>query len=608
MDLGNLSGVNHNFRAIYEATHYDPEPFPENPNEPHKKLFPVELYCYLSPKILPFDKGLNFRTWSYHSRFFMIDGIREALNTTHQVFHQWQTKLLNQDLPKMRAYLGEVSNLKANDKFDEKPYWQVREDVQNFHLSTHHFLHSIHHDPNVRMRQIFDRHFCIKCFDHIEPLEQMYSIIALQGEIGETLPIKALIDASFGKEVEDASLHKFLKNLSDKKVSFKLFHSALAAIVKYAQRSKVTLDDIERKNFPSLEKLEEALYTLDSSILSSKHIDHLEWRNTLKPCSEIISIRYNDDHGQQTAIRYRFILGNQLGKKQNKFDHSVYFEIKECFVATRVFSKDTLDELKYDPLIKFHEEIEEKNNDIETNKVLWISINEAMAGIRESKSETCYGMNLSQIEFIDNQGRFALIEKLHENYAEFVKIVPKWIRWALKEVENAPISLEPLRDPQSFMFNKDTELKAVKLIKRSDSFSFNAWEQFIYEASKGDQNTFKKIMLESEMTSLAEAAFIREAVLTSFDKSKFDLLQQCKASSFNDKDILKVATGLQEDMVKLQESCFRQLEPKYGSALSKEMIKELLLEGYEKSGGISMLWPSLQDNVISACIKSHSHH
>jgi hypothetical protein len=606
MTIGNLSDVRHNFRAIYEAAHYNPTPFPNNPEEPPEKLYPVELYAYLSPWLLPFDGELNFKPWRQrllHSdefRYFMLEGSQRAINKTHELFHKWQTQFFHQDLPYMKTYLSEVSNLSSPQKVDEQLYKPTRDNIQDFYLSTHHFLHSIHHDPNVRMRQIFKEHFCQKCFDPMEPLEQMYAIMALQGEIGETLPLKVLIEASFEKEMEEVSLHNFIKKISARKVSFNILHSALKAIVEYALKSKITADDIERKHLPSLENLEYALYRLDPSLFSCPHPEHLEWRKTLKPGSEIVTIRYENKSGQQKATRYRFILGEQLGKKLGQFDHNIYFEIKECFVTPKIFTKETIDELKYEPLIKFHKESEEKNSDIEKKSVIWISANEAIPGIRSAMADLCYGIELSQIQFIDNQGRFALVEKLYDNHTEFVKLLPDWIQWALREVENAPISLEPLRYPQTFMFNKETELKAVKLVKRAESFSFNAWEQFIYEASKGDNPTFKTLMLKSQMASMAEAEFIRNTVLASFNQSQFDPQQPCKTSFFHDKNVLKLALDLQADMIKLHENSCRRLESEGRSPISKEKVQELLLKFYQDSGAFSVLWPTLQDKVLAA--------
>ncbi len=602
-----ISDVGHNFRAIYDATHHEP-----SPKGTVGKLPAVELYSHLCPRQIPFiDGDLNFRVrtkgWSQddYTPFALAGGVQCALNNTHTLFHQYQKHLLTHDLPKMKQYVRKISNAGRNIPIDESEYYSVRTDIQNFYIHTHHFLKSIHSDPNVRMRQIFDRHFCSNCFDHMELLEQMAALISLQGETGHTLPLKALIDASFGRTVEDGSLHDFVKILKDKNVSFAALHNGLKAVVDYAQKSKVTADDLEGNIIPSLDKLEYALYDIDAALFSFINPVHIDWRNTLHEGSELVSVQYKNNASEQSSIRYRFILGAQIGKKQQGLDHNIYFEIKECYETTRVFSNESQHELKYEPLIQFNNSLEKTNEDIKRNRVILISLNEAIPGIRNCKSELCFGMELSSIQFIDNQGRFALVEKLQENNEALIHVIPQWIKWAIKEVENAPVSLDPLGSPQKFLFNSEGILTAVKLLRPTPSFSFNVWEQFVYEIVKGDKNNFKSIMTKSELDSLEEAKFIRNSVISSFEEGQFNPQEQCKKQTFQDKNVLKLALDLRAEMNKLMENCCRSLESKGISSPSKDEIKNLLLKNYVESGGVSLLWPTLQEDVIKLYLEKN---
>ena len=601
-----LSDVGHNFRAIYDATHHGP-----SSKGTGGKLPAVELYSHLCPRQIPFiDGDLNFRVrtrWfeDDYTQFALAGAVQSALNNTHTLFHQHQKHLLTHDLPKMKQYVRKISNAGRNTPIDESEYYSVRTDIQNFYIHTHHFLKSIYSDPNVRMRQIFDSHFCPNCFDHMELLEQMAALISLQGETGHTLPLKALIDASFGRTVEDGSLHDFVKILKDKNVSFSTLHNGLKAVIEYAQKSKVTADDLEGNIIPSLDRLEYALYDIDAALFSFINPVHMDWRNTLHEGSELVSIQYKNNASEQSAIRYRFILGAQIGKKQQGLDHNIYFEIKECYETTRVFSNESQHELKYEPLIQFNNSLEKTNEDIKRNRVILISLNEAIPGIRNCKSELCFGMELSSIQFIDNQGRFALVEKLQENNEALIHVIPQWIKWAIKEVENAPVSLDPLGSPQKFLFNSEGILTAVKLLRPTPSFSFNVWEQFVYEIVKGDKNNFKSIMTKSELDSLEEAKFIRNSVISSFEEGQFNPQEQCKKQTFQDKNVLKLALDLRAEMNKLLETCCRSLESKGISSPSKEEIKNFLLKHYVESGGVSLLWPTLQEDVIKLYLEKN---
>lgn len=608
MFVGNLGDVRYNFQEIFAAAHINPTA------SQLEKLCPVELYIHLSPNCLPPAGNVNCRPWLngfFHNdftRYPWIKAIQWALDNTHKLFHEYQKRLFEEDLPKLEIYLRELSRAKSGHNVDEIQYKEARENIQNFWISTHFFLKSIHAHPNVRMRQIFEKHFCQECFYHMEPLEQMQSIIALQGELGASLPLKALIEASFGQEVLDDSLLNFVKKLKSKDVPFNILHYALKAIVEYAAKYKMTQDDIREKNYPTLDRLEQALDELDPSLFFCRSQEHLAWRNTLKKGSEITTIQYADLRGEQAAIRYRFILGEQIEPKPESdgFDNNMYFAIQDCYISKKIFRPEEKQELKYEPLIQFEEALEEKDTEIGQNCVLWISINEAIPGIRRMKA--CdyydkylseYGFQVSQIQFIDNQGRFALVEKLHENQAGIIKVIPELIQTALKEVDGAPQSLEPLRLPQKFLFDKDKCLKSIKLIKPAKDFSFNSWEQLVYDMAKGSTKAFKRMMRKSGLYEMEEAKFLRQAVMDSFKEDKGNLEKNCDMQSFRDKHILALAASLQQEMLKAYENCCRSLELTYGGGISKGKIKQLLLEHYAAAGTVSLFWPSLQNEVAA---------
>lgn len=607
MSLGSLGDLRYNFQEIYQATHLEPTALGT------KSLEPVELYENLSPDLLLAEGQIHCRPCfnvflnNDLTRDYFLGAIQKALEHTHNLFHEYQTRLLSTDMPRMLDYMRAVCKLKSGQGLDECAYQEVRENIQDFWIATHFFLKSVHADPNVRMQKIFKKHFCRRCFDHMESLEQVQSILALQGFLGETLPLRDLVEASFGNEGVDESLIAFVKKVKAAGVPFDVLHLALKSIVEYASKYKMTQDDILRENYPALDKLELALDEIDPAFLMDANPDHLAWRDTLKPGSEIISVQYENHSGRKAAVRYRFILGEQIGAKPEGFDHNLYFSLKECYVARRYLTEGRSREMRYEPLLRFHKQPEERLPEKEQSRVLWISINEAMPGLRHIKSKIYYerylceyGFANSCIDFIDNSGRFALVEKLQDNQKGLLKVIPEMIKIALQEVAGAPVTLEPLNKPQKFMFDANKCLKATKLIKPAKAYSFSAWEQFVYDVAKGDKAAFAAIMAKSGLDKTEEVEFLRQAVQDSFREDKGKLEQASYYRTFHDKQVFALATSLQNDLAKIFENCCRSLETASSQPVSKEKVKRLLLEYCRNSSFVSFLSPSLQSDVVRA--------
>ena len=106
---------------------------------------------------------------------------------------------------------------------------------------------------------------------------------------------------------------------------------------------------------------------------------------------------------------------------------------------------------------------------------------------------------------------------------------------------------------------------------------------------KGSQSTFKIMMKRSGLDDREEAVFLREALQASFREDKGSLEQSSHIHTFHDRNIFGLAVNLQNEMVKTYENCCRSLEASSSSPISKERVKQLLLNYHKACGSASFL-------------------
>jgi hypothetical protein len=579
--LDSFLNVGHNLLAIYNATHYQ-----ENKVD---ALESEGLYKYLLPNITFLYQNHHVNFWpqrkvrTFISSFLLqedpIPYVQAALNYTHYLFHQHQNQLMEIHLPAFKEALGKK---KISLEVDKVALKNTHERIQDFYLHTHYFFKAVYENQNERLKQIFFKHFCSGCFNHIKEVEHNYAIISLQALLDEEIPLKELIDISYTQlEIENlltnVIINQFIRKSTAKKIPIDLFHTALKTIIIYGHEFPDGVN-LMLKRIPCLATLESHLFDLNQDLFNQVDTDFLRWRDALTEESPLVTEFYEDE----IVSKYCFVLGNQIGKKAkaNGIDKNIYFEIKNC-----------------------------TKNGFECNEfkncILWLSINKAIPGVRLKQRKRCTTIFPVCIDFIDSEGRFALVRKLaplplrpmkdNPLATKFYETISGWIKFLIENsltpnrLNVNTFMLEPLED-QGFT------LTSIRLVKDLPNFSYVPLEQFAYDLSKGDNLIYQFIMKKSTLATIDDALYIKNSVVNTFNPT-FDPIREAIGKSFKDKSIPLFVKSTQKKITELKDECLKLLEINKIYITNEEMQK-IILEKYQEKGCVAMLWPSIQSEIL----------
>jgi hypothetical protein len=583
MQIHPFWNVSHNLFAIYEATCSDPSYTHEDEDQLYKNLIP-NLTC------LNDNRNVNFSTNNHLNNFLNCSlfkpetraRIKAALDYTHALFHQYQERLMDASLPEFENCLMVKIN---NGSVDKRLCKETQEKIQKFHDYTQYFFIEVQAERNKKLTTLFKKHFCEDCLAHVDRLQENYAIITLQGEIGDELPLRALIDASYGNKEENSELKNFVKTLAAKNSDISTLHSAFNGIVDHAKKFHQTEANKRLNRVPDLATLESHLYDLNKQVFSKVDKDLLVFRDSLKVDFVLSTEFYDEENGKNST--YTITLGKQIGEKgQSEFDNNLFFEIKTLF-------KD-----------------QEEQKQMANSCVIWITINKALAGIKWVQNQSCNIIQPATIRFIDNQGRFALVDKLQSlpngsfnSNEKFYECIARWIGWQLTQsitldnlnIDNIMLAKHPIEGNRSV-------ITSIKVTKPLDKFSYSKLEQIVYDISKGDQRVFHFIMNQSGLSQTDDAVYIKTLVHASF-KPEIDPEREAIGKTFKDKSTPLGAIKLQQDIAKMKDECLKILKLSH-KAISPSELEQKILEKYDEKGCVSILWPTLQAEIITTYISS----
>lgn len=578
MKTASFLDLSHNILAIYEATRTDPSYTNESEDQLYKNLIP-NFTC------LNDNRNVNFSTnttvhYIINSSLYKsetCERIKAALDYTHLLFHHYQEKLMNFTLSEYeKTLMAKISN----ENVDKRLCKETQEKIQKFYNHTQYFFIELRTGINKRITAIFKKHFCKDCCAHVDRLHKNNAIISLQGEVGDDLPLNALINASYESKEGDNDLKAFVKILAAKKTDIRMLHSALNGIIDHAKKFHQTEANRQLHRVANLATLESHLYNLDKSIFRTIDNEHLLFRKSLKEDVVLSSDFYDEKTGK--ISKYMLTLGKQIGKKeQSEFDKNIFFEIKTIF-------KD-----------------QEEQKQLANSSVCWVTINRTLAGIKWAQLRSCNVIQPATFHFIDNQGRFALVDKLQslpqgslKSNKEFYACIARWVGWLCTN----SITLDHLRAENIMLAKHPTDshrnvLTSVKITKPLDKFSYSDLEQFVYDISKGKQDIFNYIMNESGLAQTDDAQFFKALTLESFNP-EMDPARAALGKTFKDKSTLVKAIKMQQDIVKMQNECSKILKLNNISIPTSELQKHIL-EMHQQMGCISFLWPTFQNDILA---------
>lgn len=274
--------------------------------------------------------------------------------------------------------------------------------------------------------------------------------------------------------------------------------------------------------------------------------------------------------------------------------------------------------------------------------IIWIPYNQAAIGLKQTvgtKEPYCSSIwktvGLSD-DCIDPAGRFALVPKLNKMVptAEFREALAKqWVSEFIKM--QRCLHLPP--DPKYIMVNSSHKLFTLKnlsvFLKNTRAFQFVPfdylkWEQFIYtmaleeekfsesvdealiegqstyeylttENIVSDNKAFKLMMENSGMYGIDESKFYAKAASSAFHKDRGELDREVDCGHIlNRKAALNQGMELQEKLLALKKQCVKKLKIANTAQDRIQKLEKLIVEAHAKTGARSILWPSLEENVI----------
>lgn len=497
-----------------------------------------------------------------------------ALSKTQFVFNE-QLKGIQTIVDQYHTYINQKSN---GGEIDEKKYLSCRWHLTSWYNATNPFLSLVHQQKLSSQTQTFfqehltlskDNHPPFACEALFKRVSHLQRILDLEGLYQGPLPYAIFQKLATGKELtraEKSEITKWIQfiNKQGDKITIHFFHRFLKSLV----------DEFQEAG-SSLARLEMGLVDRECKLFLQRDLEHLQWRNQLKPGDTI------ECNGKT------LILGERIGVKQEGFDQTVHFSIQD------------------DP-----------------KKIVSIGVNESILGLKKILSEEQgFAVKMAEYVEVDATGKCALVEKLSDSLDQFPWTSQKdlvsdededllaplagLIRWFVKE-KLSPHHLSP----HHLMFDPNGVLKSLKLVLKTtaEDFDFNYLEEFIRKCSAGNSRIFQHLMEASGLREHPYAKFYELVVKNALQASPTSIQQIANSREITDPRIVKRAEELYKEVKELELECLQRIQQDY-QVPHKKIIKQVsgqIFSHYQMSSGASLIWPLLKQEVIQTVIKTQN--
>ncbi len=626
-----------NLACLFQAAENDP------PTKTEENFSIEEMTTGLYPNILWKGHTLNYKgihqvyyaVVRWLDRFVCLLSGRKKDRVTlavERIFSEIQElnkaylkELTTNHLVTYQAYLKEACGIRSSK---ENKIDQATEAIKEYYLATRKFFF-IEARQYPRIAAFIKKFFHKEDFKNSLLIERYYNEINLRAQLNETPPYSLIIQLAKNSLLEESDLSKwdkFVEQLVKSSITDEVLHQGLKAILDHASEYHMTQAEIEDNRLPDLYLLErrivetvykliEANIILDRKRLFEKSTPcHAAWRSSLKEGSVLTSQEIVREGPKLYAICHKISLGEQVGKKIKKTaqssDNHIFFEIKEYYISAR---REITEGFELEDIVGSFSIAMVKQQAEE--QLVWIGSNPSTIGIvqtyrpsddEDANDPQALELPLPDIEFIDPQGRFAVIEKLKEsvggtNWKEKMqeKEYQAPLIEFLKHLNKENYLVTPF-EPHYFMFDKEGVLNCTRVTQKIE-YSLAEFETFVFKLAEGEVNIFQTFLRESGFYEHEQAVIIEKIVKKLFDKD-FNYDKEIKLNQVE--GVLKEELiKLLKDLEALYERCYLQLAltmPTQLTETQSNKIKEKILYFYQQSGARTHVWPDLQDKVVLA--------
>lgn len=557
--------LNHNFQEIYRATHI---------NKPAK----LQLVANLSgTHIYASTQGWGrLWCWFYGIASWLtcqdlhLSNLKRAVINTHQLFHT-QLSLM---APYLKDYQTYVDKMGEEYAVSESDYFAARHKITHWNACTLPFINMLRHQGNQPVMQQL-RH----CFVDYLPKEELSTlfipeaaqnlracqqIIDLEGMSEGPLPMlafKKILKGKFLNAIDHSELDKWIKKINQTAPPIvNEVHQALNAICQQYNKKDPP--------HPSMQIDATALEILleNKGCTVFKQIDpkHMQWRNNLKKGSQI---PFNTTEIMLTEeIQPAYSTSEHLPIFS---DHTRVFGVagKEACVAMTAQNRAALP-MKY----------------------------------LRNRQEIGFGLRTAQLLEISDDGRLALMEKLHpldarpwtsqndilsEEDAPTIKTLTMLLQWFIK------YNLTPVNfSSDSLMLDSQYRLKSLKSMQKGP-FDFNALEDFCWQCAAGNSTIFKQLMTKSGLATHDVAKFYHEMLANSLKGDNLPTDDLAGIYKIGDPKVVDRAIELSCKVLGMQQRLLRELKVYFPMQDEKELALEIaktILDGHQASKAAGLLW------------------
>lgn len=571
-----------------------------------------------------------------------IEELPALCKSTHKLWHR-ELKKVPAMIYKYKVYLIQRCSGKAFAPIEPIPQQTI-----NLVDCVFSFFALAKQKEHDKIREIVEKYFCSGCYSFQEKLQGYYEIINLTTCMsGSDVPFELVKQLAFNENMNLKTLDKWINELHDKwqtdpdgfGISTRVFGRFLRGVVCHlnevhtSEADKIlvregeipfphlgaVMDKISQRE-QHLAVVEKKIVRPDISILNEIDPQHMKWRNTLREGAIVISKKYIkegiDKEGKfwKGYELHEITLGKQIGKSEAALDNNVYYEIAEYFVTRKELkSQESLQEK-----LLLQQDLDLRQKRDASQMLFWSSVNEAIPFSKEGSTITGrhFGLKLVKFYFIDKEGRFALVEKLHTPFygpewnhlkydLEMQKCVVEWLD------KMGGWSGLPLPPKQDISIGKYTMLdadNALTSLRRTDKTPFNimAVEKLAFDLSEGDLKIFQ-IFVNSyvkdckSLYNHSDIVFVRETVLNRNVVSRTNL----KTAHLDD-----FAVNLRKQLTDLADRCFqivfRELTTNTSSTgfpeIDKARMHQIVIEEYEKIQASTFLWNTPEFSLDKAAM------
>lgn len=486
--------------------------------------------------------------------------LQKAISNTHALF----LKQLTFIQPHATAYATYLKRCGQGYGVREKDYFVARQVITKWNKATSPFIEYMQHSSSPALKTW---PFLIA---EAKRLYDFYKIIALEGISEGVLPLASLKKVLKDKplnSIDHKMLDQWIKKMNGRAGAVHFIHQGLQGI------ASQYIKEVNSNEKDTAASLEMVLEDKGCKVFQHADAEHMRWRQCLKKGD---CVRGKDR---------QMVLGAELIHTTQLMDR------------TRVFALEGEDDY-----------------------VVLFAQNRAALGIRSLRHRVGVYFGIPPVSLIgvSDDGSFALAERLSPLCAHvwksregclsledqpLINIIQGLLRWLVSS-NFTPTGFTP----DALMLDASNRLKALKPMSK-ERFDFNALEDFVFKCSAGNRTIHHHLMTKTGLSEHATARFYHHMMAIALKGEVFEAEDLACIYKIGDPKVVDRAIELAKKMVSMrQEICskVRALLPEYSEGETKGLYKAVgkaLMECHKQSQAVSIMWTSLEQEVVEKVVK-----